>query len=84
MAIQIPGGGPQLRGDADMLTTSERALVRAAALHARRVYPGGVGELVHRELTAYADFGYRFRTDALVPRLVAEVLAVAAPLDEAC
>jgi hypothetical protein len=60
--------------------------VRAAALHARRVYPGRIGELVQRELTAYADFGYRFRTDALVPQLVSEVLALPAPadLDEAC
>ena len=56
--------------------------MRAAALHARRRYPGALGELAYRELVAYADFGYRFATDALIPKLVAEILAAAAP-DEA-
>ncbi len=56
--------------------------MRAAALHARRLYPGGLGELAFRELTAYADFGYRFAADALIPRLAGEILAMALP-DEA-
>jgi hypothetical protein len=91
MTIQIPESMmPAPRGDAEGLAPHERSRVRAAALHARRVYPGWIGELVQRELTAYADFGYRFRTDALVPQLVAEVLAMPTPqpdddpLDEAC
>jgi hypothetical protein len=71
--------GPSLRGDARELAHHERAAARAAALHARRVYPGPVGELLHRELLAYADFGYRFATDRLVPQLAAEVLATPSP-----
>jgi hypothetical protein len=62
-------------GDAPPLQAHELSRVRAAAHHARRLLPGPLGELVHRELTAYADFGYRFSSDALIPRLVAEILA---------
>ena len=46
---------------------------RAAARHARRTYPGPLGELVHRELLAYAEFGHRFG-DGLVGRVVDELL----------
>src|SRR4051794_8926556 len=35
-----------LRGDATALPFHERSRIRAAALHARRLYPGRVGELV--------------------------------------
>lgn len=73
-----PPSAPQ-RGDATPLPFHERSRMRAAALHARRLYPGGVGELVHRELCAYADFGYRFSNDALIPRLAAEILAKVVP-----
>ena len=68
-----------MRGDATPLAFHERSRVRAAALHARRLYPGRVGDLVHRELCAYADFGYRFSNDALIPRLAAEILAKVVP-----
>jgi hypothetical protein len=77
--------GPRLRGDARESTAHERSQARAAALHARRLHPGPVGEVLQRELTAYADFGYRFDTDRLVPRLAAEVLATPLPASlEAC
>ena len=75
MSIQPFPGPPPVRGDAPAIAAHDRSRVRAAALHARRLYPGRVGQLLHRELTAYADFGYRFDTDALVPRLVEEILA---------
>ena len=61
------------------LAAHERSRLRAAALHARRVFPGGVGELVQRELTSFADFGWRFSADALVPRLATEILATPSP-----
>ena len=61
------------------IAVHERSRLRAAALHARRVLPGGVGELVQRELTSYADFGWRFSGDALIPRLAAEILATPSP-----
>ena len=77
----LPGTGP-LHGSAPALAAHERSRVRAAALQARRLYPGGLGELAYRELVAYADFGYRFAADALIPRLAAEILATAVP-DEA-
>ncbi len=64
----VPGGAEQLR-------QHECSRYRAAAAHARRVYPGPVGELVARELAAYADFGYRFTADALIPQLATQVLA---------
>jgi hypothetical protein len=51
----------------------EKARYRAAAVLGRRIYSGPLGELVHRELTAYADFGYRFSGDGLIPRLAAAI-----------
>lgn len=72
-----------LGGDAPALPLHERAKMRKAALHARRLYPGGLGELVHRELLAYADFGYQFTADALIPRLAAEILATVVPEEAA-
>jgi hypothetical protein len=74
----LPTPGP-LRGDAPVLLQHERSQMRAAGLHARRLYPGPLGELVFRELTAYADFGYHFAGDALIPRLAAEILAKVVP-----
>ena len=70
-----PTTDPQLRGDAPELHHHERSRYRAAAGHARRIYPGPLGELVHRELNAYAEFGHRFNDDGLIPRLAASVLA---------
>jgi hypothetical protein len=60
----------------------ERSRIRAAARHARRVYPGPVGELLHRELNAYADFGVRFSGDGLIPQLAAHVLRLPLPTRE--
>ncbi|WP_344425049.1 hypothetical protein [Pseudonocardia ailaonensis] len=53
---------------------AERGEIRVAALRARRLYPGEVGELLYRELLAYADFGHRFARDALIPELAARIL----------
>jgi hypothetical protein len=60
------------------LQVHERSRIRAAARHARRVYPGDVGELLHRELIAYAEFGLRISVDALIPRLATRILAMTA------
>lgn len=54
---------------------AEQTAMRSAALRARRMYPGGIGELLYRELLAYADFGHRFARDALLPELAAEILS---------
>lgn len=75
MTIHIHPGPAPIAGDADQLGFQEFVRIRTAALHARRTYPGPLGELVQRELIAYAEFGYRFAADALIPRLVTEILA---------
>ncbi|MDT7639041.1 MAG: hypothetical protein QOC83_3329, partial [Pseudonocardiales bacterium] len=36
-------------------------------------HPGSVGELIHREIHAFLDFGYRFDGGALIMRLAQEV-----------
>lgn len=74
MTIRLHPAPPPIRGDAEEIHAHDRSRLRAAAQHARRLYPGGLGELVHRELTAYADFGFRFVGDALIPRLATEIL----------
>lgn len=75
MTITLYAGDPPIRGDAPQMHLHERSRYRAAARHARRVYPGPLGELVYRELIAYAEFGYRLGEDGLIPRLAAAVLA---------
>ena len=68
-------GSGQLPRSAEPLEAHERSRIRAAARHARRIYPGERGERVFRELTAYAEFGISFSTDALIPRLATRILA---------
>jgi hypothetical protein len=72
-ALPTPASLP---GNAEALPVHEKSQLRAAARHARLALPGPIGELVSREITAYAEFGYRFGTDALVPRLAVQVLAM--------
>ena len=78
----FPGTVP-IRGDHDDLEPNERARLQAAALHARQVYPGDLGELASRELTALADLGMRFEPDALIPRLATAILAMPAATADA-
>ena len=73
--VPPPGDQPDLRGDAARMQLHEQSRFRAAAGQARRLYPGPLGELVHRELTAYAEFGYWFDRNGLLARLAAELLA---------
>jgi hypothetical protein len=48
--------------------------LRAAASHARRVFPGPVGAVLARELEAHAELGYQVGPDALLSRLATEIL----------
>lgn len=75
MTITLQPASPRISSNAAELAMHERSRYRAAAGHARRVYPGPLGELVFRELYAYAEFGYRFGKDGLIQRLAAAVLA---------
>jgi hypothetical protein len=38
------------------------------------VYPGPVGQLVHREIHAFLDFGHQFAHTNLITRLAEDVL----------
>jgi hypothetical protein len=51
------------------------AWVREAAARALDVHPGPVGEVLARELRAYAKFGHRFGGDGLLHRLAADIHA---------
>lgn len=61
------------------LALQDQARLRGAARHARLALPGTIGEVIARELIAYADFGRRFRRDAMIDRLAQEVLALRPP-----
>ncbi|MCD2193690.1 hypothetical protein LQ327_09910 [Actinomycetospora endophytica] len=56
------------------LALHESSRYRAAADYARRIYPGLLGELICRELERAVELGYRDHRDALVPRLVDDIL----------
>ena len=74
MTIRLfSASSPKIQGNAMGLEYQEQVRYRWAALHGRRMYPGALGELVYRELTAYADFGYRFDDGGLIPRLAAAI-----------
>ena len=75
MTIMLFPGPDDVPGDAKRLTFHESALYRTAAGRARRIYPGPIGELVFRELSAYVEFGYRLGNEGLIPRLADAVLA---------
>ena len=76
--IRIFPGPPALSAGTPV-DPAERARLRAAALRARRVYPGDLGLLAARELTALADLGIQFDSDALIPRLATAILAMEPP-----
>jgi hypothetical protein len=69
-----PADGPQAQPRVWHLDQSH---YDAAAEDALRRYPGPVGELLHREITAYARFGHQFATDgdALIPHLTTHLLS---------
>jgi hypothetical protein len=72
----IPGGMAVLADPAVMLEAMghlERGRLRAAALRARRVYPGPVGELVNLELNAWSEWGYRLGSRKRVMVLVEHI-----------
>lgn len=61
------------------LPAHEQSRYGAAAECALRTYPGPVGELIYRELIAYARFGRCFAKDALIPRLMTQMLIPPGP-----
>jgi hypothetical protein len=71
-------GHDELSGTAPRLALHEASRIRAAASHARRAVPGPLGEVAARELSAYADLGFRGDPDGLVTRLARQVLALPA------
>jgi hypothetical protein len=75
--MTTPNAGPgTATGLARRFEAHERSRIRAAARHSRHVFPGDVGELLCRELIAYAEFGVRFSADALIPRLATQILTM--------
>ena len=54
------------------------ARARAASHGALRLYPGAVGELLARELSAWGEFGHRFGSHELVTRLITHLDEIAA------
>ena len=70
-------------GQLPRLPAHEQSRYGAAAECALRTYPGPVGELIYRELIAYARFGRCFAKDALIPRLMTQMLTPASPHPDA-
>lgn len=77
--LSLPAEPPIIGDPSGLLPLHEAMRLRAAAHHAKRAYPGAIGELVARELTAHAQFGYRFTDDGLLTRLATEVLRAPVP-----
>jgi hypothetical protein len=52
----------------------ELTRLREAAVWAKRVYPGPVGELLSRELKAWEAFGYRLGSRGMIMGIVDAVM----------
>jgi len=61
----------------------DRAKLMTTALRARRAFPGPIGDCIARELSGFADFGFRFGGASSIAKLVAAVLAAPLPEPEA-
>ncbi len=61
------------------LEPSERNALRQAAFKATKVYPGPVGALLSRELTAWEAFGFRLGGHSIVKSIVAHIEAIPDP-----
>jgi hypothetical protein len=55
------------------LTHHEKLYILTAAFYAPQLHPGPMGELVVRELQAYANFGYRLGHDTVMVQLVEQM-----------
>lgn len=71
-------GAPMVKPPA--LAPHEQSRIRAAQFRAKRLYPGPVGELIDRELGAWADFGYKFDKSGMAARLVDHILKSPLPV----
>lgn len=67
---------------AERMNHDEKKDVRLAAHLARTQYPGPAGELLHRELMTWEEFGYRFDNSSLIRRLIEQILGTAKPKDD--
>ena len=65
---------PRSSSELPRLAAHEQNRYGAAAECALRLYPGPVGELIHRELIAYGRFGRCFAKDALIPDLMRQIM----------
>lgn len=54
----------------EKLAFPDKSRISAAAYRAARLFPGPIGDVLARELLAYADFGWRLERDGVMPRLV--------------
>jgi hypothetical protein len=55
------------------LEQAEKQRIRRQAYRATKVFPGPIGEMISRELTAWEEFGYRLGGKGLVMRLLIDI-----------
>ncbi len=70
--------GPQPGPELDLVL-----LMRNAAARARRVYPGPAGQVLARELNAWAEMGWRYGGSELMRRLARDILTREEPKEAA-
>ena len=63
----------------EKLSPIDRSQIDRAVIEARKQFGPSVAELIERELFAWKEFAYRFDNKALLPRVVAEILAGSEP-----
>lgn len=75
--VQPPADDVRPADPPPRLEPHERGRLRAAAYRATQVYPGPVGQLISRELSAVDEWGYRFVRGSLLAELVDHVMKAA-------
>jgi len=63
----------------DYMAYHEKQDFRAAAYHAKKVYPGPVGDLIYREITDWLEFGWRLGPKSRLASLVDTVMNTPSP-----
>ena len=57
-----------------LMSPHDKLRIKAAAYHARRLFPGPIGDLIAREFFTWVEFGYRMGNNGLVHQAVDAIL----------
>jgi hypothetical protein len=70
---------PENRSTLEKLDPGDRSRLARAILEARKMFGPACAELIEQDISEWSQFGFRLDNKALMPRVVAELLAASEP-----